>query len=67
MGIACMTEMTNAYKITVGKWEQKRPFWRPRHTWEDNIKMGLKDTGCKIRKSFTLEMFCVGTAGAVPW
>jgi hypothetical protein len=24
----------------------KTPLGRPRHRWEDNIKMGLKDIGC---------------------
>jgi len=30
----------------VGKPEGKRPLGRPRHRWEDNIKMGLQETGC---------------------
>jgi hypothetical protein len=32
--------MRNAYKILVGKPEGKRPLRRPKHRWEDNIKMG---------------------------
>jgi hypothetical protein len=36
-------ELTNAYKILVGKLEDKRRLGRPRHTWEDNIKMDLKE------------------------
>jgi len=27
------------YKVWVGKPERKRPCGRPRHRWEDNIKM----------------------------
>jgi len=30
----------------VVKPEGKRPLWRPRRRWEDNIKMVLKDVGC---------------------
>jgi hypothetical protein len=29
----------------VGKFEGKRPLGRPRHIWEDNIKMDLKEVG----------------------
>jgi hypothetical protein len=39
-----MGEMRNAYKILVGKPEEKRPLRRPGLRWEDNIKMGLKET-----------------------
>jgi hypothetical protein len=30
----------------VGKPEGKRPLGRPRHRWEDNIKVGLQEVGC---------------------
>jgi len=30
----------------VGKPEGKRPLGRPRHRWENNIKMDLKEVGC---------------------
>jgi hypothetical protein len=33
--------MRSAYKILVGKYEGKRPFGRPRHRWECNIRMDL--------------------------
>jgi hypothetical protein len=36
-------EMRNVYKILVGKPEGKRPLRRPRHRWEDNIKMDLRE------------------------
>jgi hypothetical protein len=29
----------------IGKPEAKRPLGRPRHRWEDNIKMGLGEIG----------------------
>jgi hypothetical protein len=31
----------NAYKILVGKPEGKRTLRRPRHKWEDNIRINL--------------------------
>jgi hypothetical protein len=34
------------YRVLVGKPEGKRPFGRPRHRWEDNIKMDLQEVGC---------------------
>jgi hypothetical protein len=32
----------------VGKPERKKPLGRPRHRWEDNIKMDLQEVGCGI-------------------
>jgi hypothetical protein len=40
-----MRELRNAYKISGGKREGKRPLGIPRHRWEDNIKMNLKEIG----------------------
>jgi hypothetical protein len=37
--------MGNAYKILVAKPEGKGPLGRPRHSWEDNIRMDLRETG----------------------
>jgi hypothetical protein len=34
------------YRILVGKPEGKRPLGRPRHRWEDNIKMYLQVVRC---------------------
>ena len=30
----------------MGKPEGKRPLGRPRHRWQDNIKMDLQEVGC---------------------
>jgi hypothetical protein len=35
----------NAHRILEGKPEGKRPLGRPRHRWEDNIKMDLREIG----------------------
>jgi hypothetical protein len=43
--VAYMEEGTGAYRILVGRPEGRRPLGRPRHRWEDNIKMDLKDVG----------------------
>jgi hypothetical protein len=40
-----MGEKRNAYRILVGKPEEKRPLGRPRHKWEDNIRMDLRGIG----------------------
>jgi hypothetical protein len=33
------------HRVLVGKPEGKRPLWRPRRRWEDNIKMDLQEVG----------------------
>jgi hypothetical protein len=35
----------NAYKVLMGKPEVKRPLGRPRHRWEDGIRMDLREIG----------------------
>jgi hypothetical protein len=40
-----MGEERKAYKVLVGKPEGKRPLERPRHRWEDGIRMDLGETG----------------------
>jgi len=37
--MARMGGRRDEYKVLVGKPEGKRPLSRPRHRWEDNIKM----------------------------
>jgi hypothetical protein len=39
-----MGEKRNAYRILVGKPEGKKPLGRPRHRWENNIKMDSRET-----------------------
>jgi hypothetical protein len=40
-----MGEVRGAYNILVGRHEGRRPLGRPRHRWEDNIKMDLREMG----------------------
>jgi hypothetical protein len=46
--VAHIREMRNAYKILVGKPEGKRPLGRPRHKCKDNIKVNLRESGCRV-------------------
>jgi hypothetical protein len=43
--VELMGEWRGAYIVLVGRPETKRPLERPRHRWEDNIKMDLRETG----------------------
>ena len=38
-----MYEGRSAFKILTGKPTGKRPLGRPRHRWEDNIRMDLEE------------------------
>jgi hypothetical protein len=38
-----MGEDGGVYRVLVEKHERKRPLGRPRHRWEDNIKMDLQE------------------------
>jgi hypothetical protein len=40
-----MGEDRGVHKVLVGKPEGKRPLGRPRHRWEDSIKMDLQEVG----------------------
>ena len=37
--------LLHSHRVLVGKPEGKRPLGRPRHRWEDNIKMYLQEMG----------------------
>jgi len=41
-------ERKGVYRVSVGKPEGKRPLWRPRCRWENNIKMDLQEVGCGV-------------------
>jgi hypothetical protein len=43
--VARMGGDRGVHSVLVGKPEGKRPLGRPRHRWEDNIKMDLQEVG----------------------
>jgi hypothetical protein len=43
--VARVGEGRNVYRVLVGKPKGKRPLGRPRHRWEDVIKMDLREIG----------------------
>jgi hypothetical protein len=45
--VACMGEERNVYKVLMGKPEGRRSLGRPRHRWEDGIRMDLREIGWK--------------------
>jgi len=45
--VALMGESRGLYRVLVGKPEGKKPLGRPRHSWENNIKMDLQEVGCE--------------------
>jgi hypothetical protein len=40
--------MRNSCNVLVGKPEGKGPLGRPRHEWEDNIRIDLRVRGCGL-------------------
>jgi hypothetical protein len=46
--VARMGEKRSVYRVLVGKLEGKKPLGRPRHRWEDNIKMELQEVRCGV-------------------
>ena len=43
--MARMEEGRGVNKVLMGKPDGKRPLGRPRHRWQDNIKMDLQEVG----------------------
>jgi hypothetical protein len=41
-----MGKRRGVYRVLVGKPEGRRPLWRHRHRWYDNIKMDFQKVGC---------------------
>jgi len=40
-----MGEGRGVYRVLVGKPKERRPLGRPRHRWENNIRMDLREVG----------------------
>jgi hypothetical protein len=58
-----MEEGRGVYKVSVGRPEGKRPLGRPRHRWEDNIKMDVRGIGIMGRTGFGWLM--IGSGGGL--
>jgi hypothetical protein len=43
--VARIGEGRSVYRVLVGNSEGKRPLGRPRHRWEYNIKMDIREIG----------------------
>jgi len=46
--VARMGERRGVYSVFVEKPERKRPLGRPKHRWEDNIKMDLQEVSGRV-------------------
>jgi hypothetical protein len=46
--VARMGEGRGIYRVLLGRSEGKRPLGRPRRSWEDNIKIDLRDIGIDV-------------------
>jgi hypothetical protein len=58
-----MGEMKNAYTILVRKPEGQNPFGRPRHRWEDNMRINLGEIRWEMWTGFI--WLSIGASGRV--
>jgi hypothetical protein len=61
--VARTGEGRGVYRVLVGRPEGKRPLGRPRHKWEDNIKMDLRKIGIDGRTGFS--WLRIGSSGGL--
>jgi hypothetical protein len=59
--VARMGEERKVYKFLMGKPEGKRPLGRPRHRWEDGIRMDLRKIG--LGSVDWIQLLRIGTGG----
>jgi hypothetical protein len=58
--VARIEKRKKVYRVLVGKPKGKGPLGRPRHRWEDNVKMNIQEVGCAgIGSSWLM----IGTGG----
>ena len=55
--IARMGDRRGLFRFLVGKNDRKRPFGRPRHRWDDNIKMDLLEVSCGVMNCIELAQY----------
>ena len=58
-----MGKRRGIYRVLVRKPEGKRPLRRPRHRWEDNIKMDLQEVGFGLWNGSS--WLSIGTGGGL--
>ena len=58
--VARVEENRSAFKILTGTLAGKRPLGRPRHRWEDNIKMDLKEVAIRVIWLIRLRIEIIG-------
>jgi hypothetical protein len=58
-----MGEERKVYKVLVGKLEGKRPLGRPRHRWEDGIRMDGREIGLGVW--IGIDWLRTGTSGGL--
>ena len=46
--LAHVGEGRGMYRVLMGKPERRRPLGRPRHRWENNIKIDLQEVRCGV-------------------
>jgi hypothetical protein len=63
--VAHMREEKKVYKVLVWKPEGNRPLWRPRHRWEDGVRMDLREIGLGVWIGF--DRLRTGTGGGLLW
>jgi hypothetical protein len=56
--VAHMGEGRGVYRVLVGRPKGKGPLGRPRHRWEGNTKMDLRETGIDRVNWIHLAGFC---------
>jgi hypothetical protein len=58
-----MGEGRKVYRVLVGKPKGKRPLGRPKHKWQDGIRMDLRETGWGMWSVFI--WLRIGTSGGL--
>jgi hypothetical protein len=58
-----MREERKVNKVLVGKPDGKRPLGRPRHRWEEGIRMDLREIGWGVWSGFS--WLKIGTGGGL--
>jgi hypothetical protein len=47
-GHVAIIEIRNECRASVGDPEERKPLGRPRHLWQDNIRMDIREIGLDI-------------------